>query len=512
MRFAIAIHCALAAAWAGLAAPTGWAAGEREMFAIQVVDAATSRGIPLVELKTVNDVRYYTDSAGYAAIDDPGLMGRRVFFHVSSHGYEFAADGFGYRGTKLDVAPGGEARLAMRRLNIAERLYRVTGEGIYRDSQMLGLPAPLAQPVVNGRVAGQDSVQTALYRGRIFWFWGDTNWLEYPLGHFGMSGATSRLPGQGGLDPAEGIDLEYFVNDKGFSRPMCDFPVPGMKWIDGLMVLRDPQGRERLAANYARMKSLGEAYERGLVVYDDEKEGFVHLCDFPLDSMLRPKGQPFRHAADGVEYFYFPGAYPLVRVRADYAAIQNPAAYEGFTCLAAGSRAGDPQPKVERDARGQPVWAYKPGTEPLDEAGQNALIKAGAIAPGDAWLRMRDADSGREIRIHHGSVAYNAYRGRWIMIATESGGESSFLGEIWYAEAEAPEGPWPLGRKIVTHDQYSFYNPAHHTFFDQDGGRIVYFQGTYTMMFSRKADPTPRYDYNQIMYRLDLSDPRLRMD
>ncbi len=50
------------------------------VFGIQVLDAATGRGVPLVELRTVNDVRYYTDSAGYAAIDDPGLLNRQVYF------------------------------------------------------------------------------------------------------------------------------------------------------------------------------------------------------------------------------------------------------------------------------------------------------------------------------------------------------------------------------------------------------------------------------------------------
>src|SRR5688572_8230667 len=49
-------------------------------FAIQVVDDQTGRGVPLVELKTVGNVRYYTDSAGLVAIDDRVLMGRTTFF------------------------------------------------------------------------------------------------------------------------------------------------------------------------------------------------------------------------------------------------------------------------------------------------------------------------------------------------------------------------------------------------------------------------------------------------
>jgi len=30
-------------------------------------------------------------------------------------------------------------------------------------------------PVLNAQVLGQDSVQRAIYRGQIHWFWGDTN-------------------------------------------------------------------------------------------------------------------------------------------------------------------------------------------------------------------------------------------------------------------------------------------------------------------------------------------------
>jgi len=83
------------------------------------------------------------------------------------------------------------------------------------------------------------------------------------------------------------------------------------------------------------------------------------------------------------------------------------------------------------------------------------------------------------------------------------------IGEVWYAEADTPTGPWAYGRKIVTHEKYSFYNVKHHPCFDQDGGRLIYFEGTYTKAFSGTEVPTPRYDYNQIMYRLALDDPRL---
>ena len=74
------------------------------------------------------------------------------------------------------------------------------------------------------------------------------------------------------------------------------------------------------------------------------------------------------------------------------------------------------------------------------------------------------------------------------MIAVESFGSSSFLGEVWFAEADTPLGPWVYARKIVTHEKYSFYNPKQHPMFDKENGRIIYFEGTYTTMFSGNHD------------------------
>ncbi len=64
---------------------------------------------------------------------------------------------------------------------------------------------------------------------------------------------------------------------------------------------------------------------------------------------------------------------------------------------------------------------------------------------------------------------------------------------------------------MVTHDKYSFYNPKHHAMFDQQGGRRIFFEGTYSKTFSAAPQATARYDYNQIMYALDLGDERLAL-
>jgi hypothetical protein len=45
-------------------------------FVVEVTDAATGRGVPLIELRTTHLARYVTDSGGVIAMDEPGLEGR----------------------------------------------------------------------------------------------------------------------------------------------------------------------------------------------------------------------------------------------------------------------------------------------------------------------------------------------------------------------------------------------------------------------------------------------------
>lgn len=479
-------------------------------FRIQVVDAQTRRGVPLIELRMTDGASFVTDSAGVVAFFEPGLMGKEIFFHVSGHGYEHAADGFGFRGVRLTPVAGGSATLQVTRRNLAERLYRITGGGIYRDTRLLGETAPIAEPLLNGQVFGQDTAMAALYRGRIHWFWGDTNRPSYPLGNFRTSGATSLPPGAGGLDPSVGIDLRYFVGADGFCREMAPLPGPGVVWISGVHTAPDAQQVERMFAFFSRRQSLTEPLEEGLLAWDDATETFRKVANYAVDDPLHPAGSgPFVHASGGVEYLYFPTPYPHLRAPRRMDALAQPQSFEGYTPLHAGTRFAGAQTRLERDAQGRLAWGWKPGTPPLTPVQQDRLVDLGMMTRNESPFRLADADTGKPILAHNGTVAWNAYRQKWIMIAGESFGEPSFLGEVWYAEAAAIEGPWTRARKIVTHDDYSFYNVAHRPIFDQDGGRLIHFEGTYTTLFSGTKVPTPRYDYNQILYRLDLADPRL---
>lgn len=506
-----ALGLALAFTWWTARVSTALDPSGAKPFAIQVVDEQTARGVPLVELRTVNDVRYCSDSAGLVAITDPTLLGRRIFFEVSSSGYTFPADGFGFHGLAIDLKPGGETTLKIKRLNIAECLYRITGEGIYRDSVLVGRATPIREPVSNAQVAGQDSCQAAVYGGKIQWFWGDTTRLSYPLGQFGTSGAASLPPGSGGLDPSVGIDLTYYTGDDGFSRPM--FPRDGAhaQWLDGLVVVKDDAGGDRLIGRVSRMKDLGVCLSRSLVVFDDGAGKFDRLVDLPLDVPLTLRGHPFVAQDGKTSYIYCGDCFPNIRVKADWQSVKDPAQYEAFTCLAPGARYDGEHPPIERDGSGHAVWSWKRNTAAIEPGQLAASVQRGAIKPGEAHFRPLDVESHKPILLHGGSVAYNAFRKKWILVAVQLHGSSSELGEVWYSEADKPEGPWPWARKIATHDHYSFYNPVHHPFFDQQGGRVIYFEGTYSNTFSGNPRPTPRYDYNQMMYRLDLSDPRLKM-
>jgi hypothetical protein len=477
-----------------------------DYFTITVVDQSTGRGVPLVELRTIHGLVHITDSNGVAAFYEPGLMDQEVFFTVSSHGYEFPADGFGFRGKRLRTSPGQEAVLKIKRLNIAERLYRITGAGIYADSIKIGKPSPIQHPLLNAQVLGSDSVQDVVFRDRIHWFWGDTNRPSYPLGNFHVPGATSRLTRDGGLDPSRGIDLEYFVGEDGFAKSTCKMPGQGPTWIDGLVVLKDAHSRERLLGHYVKVQPPLTIYEHGLAEFIPDRSEFEPLCVFPRSAPFYPSGHAFLWRDNGTDYVCFAKPFPLVRVPASVEALQDLKQYETFTCLTGASQAG--KPIVDRAASGEVQYGWSRLAPPLTQELHDALVRDGQLKPGEARWSVRDIETSKPIRVHHGSMYFNAYRQRWILIASEVFG-SSMLGEVWLAEADTPTGPWTYARKIVTHDRQSFYNPKQHPQFDQDEGRTLFFEGTYTQTFSGNNERTSRYDYNQIMYRLDLADPRM---
>jgi hypothetical protein len=272
-----------------------------------------------------------------------------------------------------------------------------------------------------------------------------------------------------------------------------------------------------MLAWFQRRRGLGAILENGFVLYNDKKDVFEKLKDAPIDPPIFPTGYPSRARNEsGTEHIYFTAPYPAVRVRADRESYLDLSSYECYTCLKAGTVYRDKNHvELDRTTDGKINWAWRKNTPPLKPSEQQELIAAGKMKREDSPFRLQDVESGKPIQLSNCSCFWNEFRRRYVMIASEGFG-ATMLGEVWYSEAERPEGPWVQARKIITHankkdDAHDFYNPTQHPFFDQEGGRVIYLEGSYVNTFSGNAHPTPYYEYNQIMYRLDLSDPRLKL-
>src|SRR5882672_5711713 len=106
---------------------------------IEIVEKGSGWPVPLVELRTTHNLRFVSDNAGNIAFDAPELMGRETWFDVMGHGYEVPRDAYGSRGVRLTPRPGKTLKVEVIRIIIAKRLGRLTGGGIFAESQKLGL-------------------------------------------------------------------------------------------------------------------------------------------------------------------------------------------------------------------------------------------------------------------------------------------------------------------------------------------------------------------------------------
>lgn len=494
---------------------------------ITVVDSGTGRGIPAAELRTTDARMFITDSAGVVAFMEPDLMNKDVFFHLESFGYDFPPNGFGQRGTSIRATPGGSSTIKMNRINVAQRLYRITGSGIYRDSILLGDKVPATQDEARTPITGVDSVQSAIYNGKMYWFWGDTSITRNPLGNFRTTGATSELPGKGGLDPDQGVSLTFFRTDKGEVRPMFEDKHSPI-WVGGPRVLRDKKGKEHLFINYDKVNGHMGSEERGLAEFDDNAGRFQFSVIYPKDAPIVPNGAPLPVTQKGSDYYYYAEPWPIVRSRATIDGIKDLASMEAFTCLKEGKRTIAAPEDLDRDRDGNLRWGWKKNTSPVREGDVGKFRLLGFLKGYEIPTDLRDTNTTMTLVPQSGSVYYNDYRKRWISIRSLTFNPASFLGEVAYFEADTPLGPWVYGQKIVTHRMggesvdkvtwakkdariYTFYNPTQHPEFDKDGGRTIYFEGTYTASFIGVVQITPGYNYNQIMYKLSLDDPRVFM-
>lgn len=433
---------------------------------VRVVDAENGWPVPLVELRTVHEVRFVTDNAGIVAFDLPELMGRETWLWVEGHGYRVDEDSFGFRGVRITPKPGETITIEVERTHVARRVGRLTGAGLFAESEQCdALPSGVtpARPDTP-LLLGQDSVQTVEYRGRLFWAWGDTSLPHYPLGVFHVTAAMTPPRPFDRLEPPLQPKFDYLVDAQGRPTGVAEMPGSGPTWLTGCTSVTDSNGRERLVATYVKVKAPLDVYEAGLCVWNDETSRFERHRVIWHESEKTPRPPtPEGHAtrwtdADGKTWLLFGNPLPTIRLPATFEAWNDSSQWE-------------------------------------------------TLAPPE---RLRSATDDTSVRVHSGSLAWSEYRQRWIAIFVEAGGSTSFLGDVWYAESASPVEGWDRAIKVLAHDQYSFYNPRSHPELVPKDSPIWLFEGTYTKTFSASKRPTPRHDYNQVLYRLDLDDPGLR--
>jgi hypothetical protein len=426
---------------------------------IEVVEA-DGWPVPGVELRTVHGVRLVSDNAGLIACDLPELMGRETWFAVHGHGYGVKADGFGYRGVRLTPEPGKTIKVTVERTILARRLGRLTGAGLFAESQKLGESLDWQE----SGVLGSDSVVTAEFDGRLRWFWGDTNLAHHPLGIFHVAAATTdgfAPPAKPPLRPSFAYVTEKTADGKVRPRGVARLPGEGPTWLWGAVTLPDAQGKPHLVAVAQKVKADMRAYRWDLVEWDAATSAFRALRTVwsADDARRSPPPLPEGHAVpwtdeEGRRWMLFGSAFPTLRTPATYEGWRDPA---NWTALRADDAATTP--------------------------------------------------TGERVAAHRGHVAWHPWSRKWLAVFTQRGGKPSALGEIWLAEAAAPTGPWVNARKVLSHDAYSFYNPVLHPEFFRADSPVIHFEGTYTTSFSGNQQPTPRWDYNQVLYQVDLSLP-----
>lgn len=431
-------------------------------YRIELVDEQTGWPVPLVTLRTTHQMRWVSDNAGVIAIDAPELIDREVYFSIDGAGYEIAPDGFGYRGVRVTPQPGGVRRIELSRRLPAERIGRMTGGGIFAHSQRLGAHTDW----IESGVFGCDSIQLAKHRDRLFWVWGDTTLPHYPLGVFHATAATTPVGRPASLTPPWDMNYDYIRGPDGRPRGVAKMPGSGPTWLSGMVSLPDRDGQSHLVASYAKINPPLSVYEYGLCEWNESSRQFDQLAVVWRKDEQHPDPPPvprghavFWENSQDNRWVLFGDPFPTLKCPARYEDWRRPETWQELT----------PQTSV----------ATK-----LDEP---AMVEP-----------------------HSGSIGWHPWRDRWVTVFMQRFGKPSAFGELWYAEADSPLGPWGSAVKILSHDDYTFYNPrVHHEWFDA-ASPDLYFEGTYTRQFSGSRTGTPRHDYNQVLYRLALDDQRLR--
>ncbi len=437
-------------------------------FKITVVDDDSGQPVPMVELTTLHHVRFVTDNAGLICFDLPELMGRETWFTVQGHGYSVPKDGFGYRGVRLVPQRGGEATLRLQRDIKSERVGRLTGTGLFAESQRFGLHTDWNDQ----GILGCDSVQSVEHQGKIHWLWGDTTLAHYPLGRFHMIGATTHLDASSLRTLPLMPRYDYVVDSIGIPRNVAEMPGEGPTWLTGLVSLPDDAGVQHLGATFLKIRPPLEPCRIGLCEWEPTTQVFQprkviwekESSSLKAAELSYPHGHPVRtEDKDGNEVLLFGDPFATLKCEARWESCLDPNQWHAI----------EPQKNVQ-----------------VQE---------------DVVVRNKE----HAIEPHRGAIAYSPYLSRWVTVFNEwngktDDGEPSLLGEVWFATAESPLGPWGRAVKIATHHRHSFYNPQIHRSSAGHDSRWLFYEGTFTVSFTDNDAAVPRYEYNQVLYKLDL--------
>lgn len=476
-------------------------------FVLRFIDPQNKRAIPLVELESENGQRWVSDNDGHISIFAPDLNGKNVRLRLRGHGYVTrTVDFWGQQSVNALIQPGEYQEVSLWRTQPARRLYRITGSGRYNHTILAGRSPSFNHNLLPGQVIGQDSLICVPWKGRLWHFYGDT--LGVNSFNFSASCATVPMPDQGGFDPRTGIPLEYLVDENGFAARMIETGKPGFTWIEYVLPVLI-ENREWLLAKYVQHKTLDEVGDAGFALMNEKSGRFKivkrlpdrthHKCTHPVPVRYKQKKN----------FLLFPWELTAT----DFTAITNSKEHLYFSCLKTAKTIKSGKDTisidnrtffVEKDKGGQIIYRWQKNVPPVSTAIQRQLLEKGLLKPNESLFAPIEIESGKRVFSFNGAIAWNSFKNRWIMI-----NQGNRPGEIIYSEADTPTGPWAFASKVCSFDDYNFYNPLLHPWYDRDGGREIFFEGTFTNYFSPSTSKVPEADYNQVMFNLDLDDSRL---
>lgn len=478
-----------------------------EPMRIKVVDR-TGRPMPLsqVRVEPSGGATFFTDSRGIAAVRQPGFMGRTARAYASSFGHNYGAE-------FVEFSPGGSHTLRLQQSfddNVADRTYRLTGAGIYRSSWIFGETTPIDNPLMNADVLTQGRAASTVFRDELVWFFGSTGVSVEAGRRKRVTAATSRLPDQGGLNPEVGVNLNYVTDPSGSARNVAAGVLGETVTVKGLMVT--PTDPPQLFATFQRHSDA--TIRQGLLKWNESRKKFRQVKLFPEDTRVKLCPNVTRVRSDGREWFYFACPLPLVRVPATPKAIKDISRYQTFTPVKAGASWDGKHTERAEGNR----WEWKTGTPTADHPRERELRRNFWFPDRAGIHHLTDFQTGESFVAREGTVFWNEFRQKWIMITNEFVPRGPRKGNVYYAEADSPIGPWVYARKVASHrdtlkdpyrGNFSFQDVKQHPELTRDEGKTIFFSG----LFKRTArgQAVPRYNNNHLMYRLDLTDNRLHL-